>query len=118
MNTKILHYTDGGLKNVWLQNGFEIRKTPYGEGVAIHDVDGLTQAICSALISKSGPLTGLEFRYIRNGGMLLSQVSLGAMMGVDAQTVARWEKHGRLPKWADKMVRLLFVGHSDFYLYK
>ena len=117
MNTKMLHYTDGGLKNVWLQNGFEIRKTPYGEGVAIHDVDGLTQAICSALISKSGPLTGLEFRYIRNGGMLLSQANLGAMMGVDAQTVARWEKHGRLPKWADKMVRLLFMAHVDFYLY-
>ena len=114
----MLHYTDGGLKNVWLQNGFEIRKTPYGEGVVIHDVDRLTQAICSALTSKSSPLTGLGFRYIRNGGMLLSQAGLGAMMGVGTQTVARWEKHGLLPKWADKMIRLLFVAHVDFYLYK
>jgi len=110
MDTKMLHYADGGLKNVWLQNGFEIRKTSYGEGVAIHDVDGLTQAICSALISKSGPLTGPEFRYIRNGGMLLSQSGLAGLMGVDAQTLARWEKHGCLPKWADKMIRLLFIG--------
>ena len=117
MKTKMLHYTDGGLKNVWLQNGFEIRKTPHGKGVAIHDIDGLTQAICSALTSKSGPLTGLEFRYIRNGGMLLSQTSLATLMGVDAQTVARWEKHGRLPKWADKMIRLLYLAHADFYLY-
>jgi DNA-binding transcriptional regulator YiaG len=113
MKTKMLRYTDGGLKNVWLQNGFEIRKTPHGKGVAIHDVDGLTQAICSALTSKSCSLTGLEFRYIRNGGMLLSQAGLAAMMGVDAQTVARWEKHGRLPKWADKMIRLLFMAHTD-----
>jgi DNA-binding transcriptional regulator YiaG len=110
MNTKILHYADGGLNNVWLESGFEIRTTPYGEGVAIHDVDGLTQAICSALISKSGPLTGPEFRYIRNGGMLLSQSGLAGLMGVDAQTLARWEKHGCLPKWADKMIRLLFIG--------
>ena len=28
------HYTDGGLRNVWLANGYEIKKTPYGEGVA------------------------------------------------------------------------------------
>jgi len=48
MKNKMLHYTDGGLKNVWLQNGFEIRKTPYGKGVAIHDIDGLTKAICLA----------------------------------------------------------------------
>jgi len=113
MKNKMLHYTDGGLKNVWLQNGFEIRKTPYGKGVAIHDVDGLTTAICLALTNKSSLLTGLEFRYMRSSGMLLSQAGLASMMGVDAQTVARWEKHGRLPKWADKLVRVLFIAHVD-----
>ena len=85
------HYTDGGLKNVWLQNGFELRSTPYGKGVAIHDVEGLTKAICLALAVKSSPLSGIEFRYIRSGGMLLSQAGLGAMLGVDVQSVARWE---------------------------
>lgn len=113
MKSKMLHYTDGGLKNVWLQNGFEIRKTPYGKGVAIHDVDGLTKAICLALTNKSSLLTGVEFRYMRSGGMLLSQAGLASMMGVDAQTVARWEKHGRLPKWADKLIRVLFIAHAD-----
>lgn len=94
---KIFHYTDGGLKNVWLQNGFEILETPYGKGVAIHDVDGLTQSICLALTNKPSSLSGVELRYIRSGGMLLSQADLATMMGVDAQTIARWEKHGRLP---------------------
>ena len=113
MKNKMYHYTDGGLKNVWLQNGFEVRKTPYGKGVAIHDIDGLTTAICMALTDKSSSLTGVEFRYIRSGAMLLSQAGLAAMMGVDAQTVARWEKHGRLPKWADKLIRVLFLAHAD-----
>jgi putative transcriptional regulator len=72
MNSKMLHYTDGGLKNVWLLNGFEIRKTPYGKGVAIHDIDGLTNTICLALTNKSSPLTGVEFRYVRSAAMLLS----------------------------------------------
>jgi DNA-binding transcriptional regulator YiaG len=113
MKNKMFHYTDGGLKNVWLQNGFGVRKTPYGKGVAIHDIDGLTKAICMALTHKSSSLTGVEFRYIRSGAMLLSQAGLASMMGVDAQTVARWEKHGRLPKWADKLIRVLFLAHAD-----
>ena len=39
------HYTDGGLRNVWLANGYEIKKTPHGEGVAFHNLDGLTRSI-------------------------------------------------------------------------
>ena len=33
---------DGGLRNVWLANGFEIKKTPFGDAVSFHDSDGLT----------------------------------------------------------------------------
>lgn len=106
------HYTDGGLQNVWLANGYTVRKTPYGPAVAIHDVDGLTQAICLALTRKAGILAGTEFRYIRQG-MGLSQPALGQMMGVDAQSVARWEKTGKVQKWADKMLRLLYLAHAD-----
>lgn len=107
------HYTDGGLKNVWLSNGYTVHKTPYGEAVSIHDVDGLTRAICLALTEKAGLLTGVEFRYIRQGGMLLSQPALGKLIGVDGQSVARWEKTGRVPKWADKLLRLLYVAHAS-----
>ena len=72
------HYTDGGLRNVWLANGYEIKKTPFGEGVAFHNLDGLTESICIALTKKAGVLTGTEFRYIRSAGMLLSQPSMGS----------------------------------------
>jgi len=67
------HYTDGGLRNVWLENGYEVKKTPYGEGIAFHDLDGLTMTICLALTDKVGVLTGTEFRYVRSAGMMLSQ---------------------------------------------
>ena len=107
------HYTDGGLRNVWLVNGYEIRKTPYGNGVAFHNLDGLTQSICTALTRKAAPLTGAEFRYIRSAGMLLSQPALGKLMGIDGQSVARWEKTSKLPRWADKLVRLLYVAQAE-----
>lgn len=27
------HYTESGLQNVWLENGYHVRKTPYGDAV-------------------------------------------------------------------------------------
>lgn len=107
------HYTDGGLRNVWLANGYTKQKTPFGEGVAIQDINGLTHAICTMLTKRAGVLTGAELRYLRTAGMLLSQPALGKLMGADGQSVARWEKTGKVPRWADKLARLLYVAHAD-----
>ena len=106
------HYTDGGLRNVWLVNGYLVKQTLYGEAVAIHDSDGLTGAICIALTQTTGTLTGIEFRYVRSAGMLLSQPALGRIMGIDGQSIARWEKSGKVPRWADKLMRLFYVAHA------
>jgi DNA-binding transcriptional regulator YiaG len=106
------HYTDGGLRNVWLANGYQVQKTPYGEAVAIDDLEGLTQAICTALSKKPSKLTGAEFRYLRNG-LMLSQPSLGQMLGVSGQAVALWEKTGKVPKMADAMIRLIYTAHTN-----
>ncbi len=107
------HYTDGGLANVWLANGYQVHPTPFGQGVSFHDLEGLTEAICLALTQKAGTLTGTELRYIRSAGMLLSQPALGKLIGIDGQSVARWEKSGKVPRWADKLVRLLYVAHAE-----
>ena len=107
------HYTDGGLRNVWLANGFEIKKTPFGVAVTFHDSDGLRQAICQAWAAKIGVLTGVELRHIRSAGMGLSQPVLGKLMGIDGQSIARWEKSGKVPRWADKLVRLLYAAQAQ-----
>ena len=106
-------YTDGGLRNVWLANGYEITQTPYGAGVSFHNLDGLTRSICMALTRKASPLTGAEFRYIRSAGMLVSQPALGKLMGIDGQSVARWEKTSKVPLWADKLARLLYAAQVN-----
>ena len=105
------HYTECGLRNVWLANGFAIRKTNYGEGVSIHDVDGLHRAIGRALANKPR-LTGSEIRFLRKE-MSLSQRGLGELLGVADQSVALWEKKGRLPKTADRLLRLIYVEHDN-----
>lgn len=106
------HYVDAGLDNVWLANGFERQQTPYGEAVVIHDVPGLTRAICRALIRQTRPLTGVEFRYIRQA-MLMSQASLGKSIGRTDQAIAGWEKSGKIPKYADTLLRVLYAAHAD-----
>lgn len=103
------HYTECGLRNVWLANGFELKATRYGTGLAIHDVEGLHQAIGRALAHKAA-LTGADLRFLRKE-MDLSQAGLGTLLGVTDQAVAKWEKTGRIPRTAERMVRLIYLEH-------
>ena len=34
-------------------------------------------------------------------------------MGIDGQSVARWEKTSKLPRWADKLIRLLYTAQAQ-----
>ena len=104
------HYTESGLKNVWLANGFTSRKSKYGDGVSIHDVDGLHRVLARALANKPH-LTGTEIRFLRKE-MGLSQRGLGDLLGVTDQAVSLWERKGRLPKTADRLLRLIYVEHD------
>ncbi|MDA8093677.1 MAG: helix-turn-helix domain-containing protein [Betaproteobacteria bacterium] len=108
---KDYHYTECGLQNVWLVNGYSARKTKYGEGISVHDVDGLHRAIAQALTDKPAPLTGAEVRFLRKE-MNLSQRGLGELLGVTDQAVALWERKSRLPRTAERLLRLLYVEHD------
>ncbi len=81
--------------------------------MTFHNIDGLARSICKALTRKAAPLTGAEFRYLRSAGMQLSQPALGKLMGIDGQSVARLEKTSKVPRWADKLVRLLHAAHTE-----
>jgi DNA-binding transcriptional regulator YiaG len=104
------HYTESGLNNVWLVNGYRIVKTPYGRGVAITNADGLHRVIALSLVERKPRLSGGDFRFLRKE-IDLSQAALAELLGKDAQSVARWEKSGRVPKIADRLLRAIYEEH-------
>jgi len=108
------HYTDSGLDNVYLENGYTIHQTPYGEGVSIEDTEGLHQAIGQWLVSLPKPLTGAECRFLRLE-MGMTQRDLAASLGLEEQAVRRWEKNrdGHFNGAADRLLRVLYVSYCD-----
>ncbi len=102
------HYVECGLPNVWLRNGFVVKDTPYGEGVAIKDVDGLQRAIGQMLAEQESRLSGAEFRFLRKE-LELSQESLASIIDKSSQAVALWEKNDKVPMMADRFIRGLYL---------
>ncbi len=106
------HYQECGLNNIWLVNGYAVENIEgYGECVSISNIEGLQKAIGKNIINNKPRLTGSEFRFLRKE-LDLSQIALAELIGNDEQAIARWEKTGKVPKWADRLMRI-FV--QDYY---
>ncbi len=105
------HYTESGLRNVWLANGYKVRDVGGEAAVAVHDVDQLHQAIGRSLARKP-KLTGTEVRFLRKE-MGMSQKRLADMLGSTEQTVSLWERHGRMPVGYDRLIRAFYLEFLD-----
>jgi putative transcriptional regulator len=103
------HYTESGLDGVFLVDGFQIHKTPYGEGVSIQNTAGLHKAIGRGLVSLPRPLNGAELRFLRLE-MEITQRDLAALVGTSEQSLRLWEKHRNkpLPGSADRLLRAIY----------
>ncbi len=110
----LYHYTDSGLRNVYLKNGYSIKKTPYGRGVSIHDVGGLHQLLGMELVcNKAGKLSSTEIRFLRVE-MDLPQVQLAGLLGVSENTIRAWENNrGKITKPAELLLRTLYKQYAD-----
>ena len=111
------HYTESGLDNIWLRNGFVIEETPYGEGVGIANVAGLHEAISRDIIDSPHPISGPELRFLRIE-LDLSQMRFGEYFGRGDQAVAKWEKTGEIPADVDYLLRHIIrqtLGESTVY---
>lgn len=102
------HYRESGLPNVYLQDGYREVQTAYGPSVVIKDVESLHRALAIMLVNERPHLTGPEVRFIRRY-LEKTQAELASLLGVEEQSVRRWERLARVPKPADRALRLLFL---------
>lgn len=105
---KRYHYTESGLDDIWLVDGYEIDE----EGnLFIYDIEALHEAIAMNIILSPEGIEPKEIRYIRHY-LDWSQKALAEHLGVDAQSVARWEK-GQHPIQApaEKLLKILAMGY-------
>jgi DNA-binding transcriptional regulator YiaG len=103
------HYLDCGLDNVWLEDGYDVHRTPYGKGISIRDTAALHHAIGRWMIAHPKPLDGADLRFIRTE-LELTQRGLADMLGATEQTLRLWEKYRKkpLPGPADRLLRALY----------
>ncbi|MGH2510350.1 MAG: helix-turn-helix domain-containing protein [Ktedonobacteraceae bacterium] len=107
------HYTECGLDDVYLMNGYHQHKTPYGDGVSVEDADALHRVIAIQLCLTRAQLKPNEYRFLRKL-MDLTQSELASLLRCDAQTVARWEKDESKAKGsADRLLRLIYLSRVN-----
>ena len=106
--TERYQYTEFGLNDVYLVNGFEL----VDGKLKIHDIFGLHRAIGRWLVSTGKRLSGGEMRFLRHE-LELSQSSLARLPGVSGQSVLRWEvkrsSRDIRNRVAEKTLRLIYL---------
>lgn len=113
MTNETYHYTESGLDDVYLANGYDFIETGAGKSVRIHDIDGLHEAIAHFLIRERKILSGSEIRFLRHE-LLMSQNTLANILDVTEQTVRRWEQgRQQIPRSADAVLRQVYFEHDS-----
>lgn len=106
---EMYHYTECGLDDVYLQNGFKITKSRSGRSVSIKNIEGLHDAIGENLVLHKKDLNGKEIRFLRHE-LLMSQSTLAHCLGIGWQAINRWENgKTQIPKPAEALIRLLYM---------
>jgi len=103
------HYTESGLRNVWLM-GVEIFECDCGESFAfIPCAQELNKMIAEILLKKEDQLSGREIRFLRKH-MGMKAKDFANDIGVEPVTVSRWENGESPPSESrDRFIRLLYA---------
>jgi putative transcriptional regulator len=103
-----LHYTQCGLDNVFLLNGFEWTSLQGGEeALRIEDIEGLHKAIAKAIVDSPEPLDAQTF-------LDMAQRQVGVMLELTEDAVSLWERaKSPIPRSADIVLRAMAQEHCN-----
>ena len=90
-DTQPYHYTQCGLDDIFLLNGFHWYKVGNEGGVAVQDAEGLHKAIALNIVRNKAILCGKDVRFLRKL-LDFTQAELALWLGYSSQQVARWKR--------------------------
>lgn len=103
------HYTECGLNNIYLQNGFSYLKNNHGKTIRIEDINDLHNAISDYLIYEKHPLNGKEIRFLRHE-LGISFGELGNLIGKSNDAISRWERDKfKIDGSSERLLKLLYA---------
>jgi len=106
---KPYHYTECGLDDVYLANGFHVKEFDGEQGVSIECLDALHECIGVHLIQHRKRLSAKDFRFLRKE-MRMTQSEIADLLDVSDLTVIRWETGViTVPGPADRAMRLFYL---------
>lgn len=104
-----LRYTQCGLDDVYLVNGFSREETDYGPATSIHNVDGLHRVIGLHIVEHIKTISAKEMKFLRRQ-MDFTQQELGNLMGITDQTIARYEKgESHVTGPVNRLIRIIYA---------
>lgn len=109
-----LHYTQCGLDNVYLLNGYSWTSLQGGEEVlSVEDIEGLHAAIAKAIVDGAEPLDAQTFKFLRKY-LDMAQRQVAAMLELSEETVSLWERaKSPIQRSADIVLRALAQEHCN-----
>ena len=107
-------YTECGLSYVYLKNGYALTQEEGDSYFSVSEMEGLHRVIGKHILNQGLPITGEQARFLRIE-LNYSQKQLGELLGVDSQTVARWEKEqtSGISRAVDATLRSLYAESID-----
>lgn len=104
------HYTECGLDDIYLVNGFTREEIDGDEIVSIHDIDALHVAIGLKIAAASPKLKPNEVKFLRKQ-LGLTQTQLAQKLKLEAQAVGRYERGeiDEIPGPVDLALRFTYV---------
>lgn len=109
MKNESYHYTECGLGNVFLKNGFRFFVVDGKREVHIEDKAGLHRAIGKRICDERF-INGDEFKFLRSE-LGMTRERLGKVVGVSETMVYLWEKNSAIPRQAVAAIKALYLDY-------
>lgn len=109
MTTKQIPFEGSSVPGVYLEGGYNIISTKYGDSISYNNIDGIFEQTANSVLESPLQFDGEVLRFLRQL-LNLTQGDLAKEVGKSVQAIAQWEKGQRpIPKGDARFLKLFLL---------